>query len=130
MSESNEATVGLGGRSDLVAVVRAFQSPFVRLAGMVRSRSERPVTPNHCPNDGSEIPSVPTDVPGIRCFMCNHCGELFIYLTDTVPWRLVASYGYEPSKQGWAVWKHEGSATDLEIAARVVSTLPQQPTLD
>src|SRR5579859_4220202 len=43
-----------------------------------------------CPNDGSLIPMVTTDTPGVRCFLCIHCDELFVFFADTDPVRFVS----------------------------------------
>lgn len=98
-------------------------TPFTRVAGQIRRRCMKA---HCCPNDGGEIPGVSTDIPGVRCFFCPACVELFVYLADTAPWRFVASYRHDSSKEGWVVWTQEGSSTDVEIIGRAVSVVPRE----
>ena len=89
---------------------------------------------SRCPNDGALIARVDKTRLGpasfVRCYWCHWCEELFVYVGKSeTDLRFVASFGYDPEKAGFWLWKAVGTEAEVEQVKSVVADLPFVPVL-
>lgn len=78
-----------------------------------------------CPNDGSELPSIPTGTSGVHCCYCPSCKAVFAFIADPTSSRYVAAYTWNADTRRWLL-SNEWETNSETLAEPVVSTLPGQ----